>query len=196
MSSLQKVQTPPQGHGLRVEVPASTDFEHMRRMAEQAERHDTIRRQRRAAAEIDSLPSMNRAAFWFEMYRRHLYRETPYHDALRAKMEEARAAAFVDLDRVLDEHGLESVFLGQLKHGDAVADHIPYWKDVPRGFEAREKKLHRRWLYWQKRGNADRAAAWRLQYEAVAHLGERSWPLTPKALDRARRWRDSDHGGW
>ena len=150
------------------------------------------RRQDEARQVLDALPSIQRAAFWHDMYRHHLYRQTTLHDRLRQKLNKAQDDAFADVDRIMRQFGLDRLHFFGMKHGAGLANHVPFWKDVPNEHEARGYRLQRRMFYWQGRGDQERADHYQLLRDSVVYLNERSWPLTDAALNRARRWRAAE----
>jgi hypothetical protein len=143
------------------------------------------------ARDVDELPSLKRAAFWHRMYRRDLYRETDREMHLRGKLNRALERARPEIDALMKKHRVKSFFLGNMKNGECLG-YVPSWKDAPWGEQVKEGRLRRRWWFWEK-SNPEWAEMWRLKYTAVAHLREKSWPLSPAAIRRARNYLIAEH---
>ena len=152
----------------------------------------------------DRLPSMKRAAFWHRMYRHDLYRQTPYREQLRTKLDAAREAALDDIRALKDKYKIDGIRLYDLKNWRGLEWSVSDWNETPDTIEARSRRAHRRMDWWHGRWLKDGSAEaekwhmhWRFIYVAIdlpvrGGLGLRSWPLSERDVERTKKFIQSE----
>ena len=132
-----------------------------------------------------SLPSVNRATYWWLLYREYLYKGTLFEARLRAKLTAAQDVAADEVRKLEEIHGTTAVWLYPARAMLGLT-RAPGWSS---GWHSgvRSMQCSRREAYWTRMRDPARAHYWRIRRIAVDQL-RALWPVSLANAARAERW--------